>query len=84
MSGKLTLRKHEDATLFLDKVASKLEIIFKVKNLQNKQSIKRYMYTVLPFFIVLGSTFLAVISFAIAERGFLFDFLKTWERILFS
>lgn len=35
------------------------------------------------FFIVLGSTFLAVISFAIAERGFLFDFLKTWERILF-
>ena len=25
-----------------------------MKNLQNKQSIKRHMYTVLPFFIVLG------------------------------
>jgi len=25
----------------------------------------------------------AIISFVIAERGFLFEFLKTWERVLF-
>jgi len=37
----------------------------------------------LKFIVVLGSTFLAVISFVIAERGFLFKFLKTWERALF-
>jgi len=37
----------------------------------------------LKFIVVLGSTFLAVISFTIAERGFLFEFLKTWERALF-
>jgi TRAP transporter 4TM/12TM fusion protein len=37
----------------------------------------------LKFIVVLGSTFLAVISFVIAERGFLFEFLKIWERVLF-
>ncbi len=37
----------------------------------------------IAFVLVLGSTFLAVISFSIADRGYLFDYLGIWDRVLF-
>jgi len=37
----------------------------------------------IAFVLVLGSTFLAVISFSIADRGYLFNYLGVWDRILF-